>query len=173
MAGRVGPGRETPGRARSSVAIASASSGAPGRRRGDVRPRRALVPGPAVPPPERGQDVERRRLRPGVADADADAEVERRGLRVIDGDPPVAAIVEDAGVGEFELALVPAAAGVLLAQPRVGKFGLRVMIEPAQPRGGRRRVRVPPVFLDVLAVIALGAGQAEQALLEERVAAVP
>jgi hypothetical protein len=37
----------------------------------------------------------------------------------------------------------------------------------------RRRVQVPPVVLDVLAVIALVTGEAERPLLEDRVAAVP
>ena len=173
MAVRIGSGHEAPGRARFVLGDRQGFAGALSRRRGDVRSGRAFVPCPSVSPPERREDVERRRLRPGVADADADAKVERRGLRVIDGDPPPAAVVEHACVGELELALVPAAAGVLLAQPRVGKFRLGVVIDPAQPRGGRRRVRVPPIFLDVLAVIALRAGKAEQALLEERVATVP
>ena len=38
---------------------------------------------------------------------------------------------------------------------------------------GRRAVEVEVVFLDVLAVIALAIGQAEQPLLEDRVLAVP
>ena len=165
--------REAPGRAGLVLGDRQRFVGGFGLRRGDVRPGRAFVPRPSVPPPERRQDIQHGRVRPGVADADADAKVERRGLGVIDGDPPPATVVEHARVGELELGLAPAAAGVLLAQPHVGKFGLRVVIDPAQPGGGRRRVSVPPIFLHVLAVIALGAGEAEQALLEERVAPVP
>jgi len=37
----------------------------------------------------------------------------------------------------------------------------------------RRGVQVPPVLLGVLAVVALAAGEPEDALLEDRVAAVP
>jgi hypothetical protein len=37
----------------------------------------------------------------------------------------------------------------------------------------RRGVQVPPVLLDVLAVVALVTGEAEGTLLEDRVAAVP
>src|SRR5262249_16103918 len=37
----------------------------------------------------------------------------------------------------------------------------------------RGRVEVPPVLLRVLAVVALGTGEAEDPLLEDRVAAVP
>jgi hypothetical protein len=38
---------------------------------------------------------------------------------------------------------------------------------------GRGGVEVEPGFLDVLAVIAFGVGEAEEAFLEDRVAAVP
>ena len=38
---------------------------------------------------------------------------------------------------------------------------------------GRRRVEVEIIFLHVLAVVALGAGQSERALLEDRIALVP
>jgi hypothetical protein len=38
---------------------------------------------------------------------------------------------------------------------------------------GRRAVEVEVVLLDVLAVIALAVGEAEQALLEDRILAVP
>src|SRR5262249_7897188 len=44
---------------------------------------------------------------------------------------------------------------------------------PAHPRVGRRGVQIEPVLLGVLAVVALGAGQAEDALLQHGVAAVP
>jgi hypothetical protein len=37
----------------------------------------------------------------------------------------------------------------------------------------RRRVQVPPVLLDVLAVVALVTGEAERPFLQDRVAAVP
>src|SRR5207302_3440105 len=38
---------------------------------------------------------------------------------------------------------------------------------------GRRGIDVPPLLLDVLAVVALRAGEAEQPFLEDRVGAVP
>src|SRR5262249_20851299 len=69
--------------------------------------------------------------------------------------------------------LVAAAVGVLLDQLRVRELGLRVHVAPAHPRVRRGRVEVPPLLLDVLAVVPLRAGQAERALLQDRVAAVP
>ena len=54
---------------------------------------------------------------------------------------------------------------------RVGR--LRIVIAPAQPGAARESVEVPPVLLDVLAVIALAVGEPEHPLLEDRIAPVP
>src|SRR5215470_4367547 len=48
-------------------------------------------------------------------------------------------------------------------------LSVRVVVPPAIPGMTRDRVQVPPVLLDVLAVVTLAAGQAEQPLLENRV----
>src|SRR5271170_4023526 len=97
----------------------------------------------------------------------------RRRLRVVHDDLPVPVVVERPGVDEFELGILPAAAGVLFAQSLIRKLRLRVVITPTQPRGRRRRVGVPPILLDVLSVIALRTRESEKALLEERVAPIP
>ena len=65
------------------------------------------------------------------------------------------------------------AAGVLGHEVVVRERPLGVVVAPAQPRVGRRRVEVPVALLDVLAVVALEAGQAERPLLQDRVGAVP
>ena len=54
-----------------------------------------------------------------------------------------------------------------------GNSRLRVVVAPAVPRVARQRVEVPPVLLGVLAVVALVAGEPEDPLLQDRVAAVP
>ena len=89
-------------------------------------------------------------------------------------DVEVAVLVEDAGVDQFELA-------VLLAPRRrfsstscaYGNSALRVLVEVLHVGVRRRAVEVEVVLLHVLAVVALVAGQAEEALLEDRVALVP
>ena len=101
---------------------------------------------------------------------DADQEVVGIGLGVLDDDVEVAVVVEDAGVDQLELRLAAAAPRVLLDELGVGKRRLRILVEPLHVRVRRRRVEVEVVLLDVLAVVALVAGQAEQALLEDRVA---
>src|SRR5215831_21170199 len=47
------------------------------------------------------------------------------------------------------------------------------MVAPAVPGMAGNGVEIPPVFLHVLAVISLRAGQPERALLKDRVTAIP
>jgi hypothetical protein len=54
---------------------------------------------------------------------------------------------------------------------RIGS--MRVFVEIAQPAVARRRVDIEVVFLDVLPMVSLVAGQAKGALFEDRIAAVP
>ncbi len=58
-------------------------------------------------------------------------------------------------------------------EPLVGELALGVVVAPVQQGVARQPLEVPPVLLGVLAVVALGAGQAEHPLLEDRVPAVP
>ena len=139
----------------------------------DLRPGDRRIPRPAVAEPQRRQHVQRGGLRTGVADLDSHAEIVRRRLRVVDGDVPVAVVVEGARVEEFVLGSAAIAAGVLCHELVIRKGSLRIDVAPAHPGMRRRGVQVPPVLLAVLAVIALVPGEAEDALLEDRVAAVP
>ena len=65
------------------------------------------------------------------------------------------------------------AAPVLRHQLAVGERRLRVLVEHLHVRVGRRAVEVEVVLLDVLAVVPLAVGEAEQPLLEDRILAVP
>src|SRR5205823_8609592 len=78
-----------------------------------------------------------------------------------------------AGVDQLEFRLIPAAPSVLLDQPGIGKSRLRIFVEHAHVGMGRRAVEVVVELLDILAVIALGIGQPEEPLLQDRIAAVP
>ena len=121
-----------------------------------------------------GSRCSARRLGPAVGDRDADQDVVGRGLRVLGEDVEVAVVVEDAGVGELELGLVACRGARFSSTSRAyGNSRLRVLVERLQVRVRRRRVEVEVRLLHVLAVVALGAGQAEQPLLQDRVAAVP
>jgi hypothetical protein len=117
--------------------------------------------------------MQRRCLGPAVADRDAHLQVLRIDLGVLDEHVEVAVLVEDAGVDQLVVRRRAIAAPILLDEVAVRERRLRVLVEHPHERVRRRGVQVEVVLLDVLAVVALVAGQAEQALLEDRIAAVP
>jgi hypothetical protein len=134
---------------------------------------RILEPVPRVAKPDLRQDVQTSGLRSTVGRRDPQQDVIDVGLGVFDEDIEVFVLVEQPGVDQFELRILLAASPVLPYQPFVRIGRLRIFVE--HPRIGirRRRVQVVVEFLDVLAVIALGVGQPEQPLLQDRISAVP
>ncbi len=134
---------------------------------------RVLAPGPEVAEPELRQQVDHRRRRRPVMHRDPHQDVFRTCLGVFDHDIEVAVVVEHAGVEQLELGLVLAAPPVLCHQPGVREFPLRIFVEILQVRVGRGGVEIIIELLDVLAVVALAVGQAEQPFLQDRVLAVP
>ena len=97
----------------------------------------------------------------------------RRTLGVVHLDVPVAVLVKHPGVEQAVGRVEPAAPPVLLDQPGVGVFRLRILVQIAQVAVTRGGVEVEVILLHVFAVVALVAGQAEGALLQDRVAAIP
>ena len=124
-----------------------------------------------APEPQRRQDVQRRVVRPAVVDRDAHQDVVRRALRVLDLHVEVAVLVEHARVQQLELRVSAPASVVHQRVVRIRP--LRVLVEALHVGVRGRGVQVEPVLLDVLAVVALAVGQPEEALLEDRVLAVP
>ena len=136
-------------------------------------PRAVDVPGPRVAEPGRGQHVQGVGVRTGVGHLDRHQHVHRIGLDVAHVDDPVPVVVERSGVQQLVLGIELAPAAVLRAQFLVRKCRLRIVVAPRVPGVAGDAVEVPPVLLDVLAVVPLCAGQPEQALLEDRVPPVP
>ena len=112
-------------------------------------------------------------FRAAVVDGDLDQDVFGRLLGILHEHVEVAVLVEHARIEQFVLELVPAAAAAGLDKVGIRERRLRILVEVLHVRMGRRAVEVEVVLLDVLAVIALAVGQAEQALLQDRVLAVP
>ena len=131
------------------------------------------APGPGVPEPQRRQYVQRGVIRPAVVHGDLEQNVLGRRLRVFGFDVEVPAVIEDAGVDQLVFGVRHAAGPVDRHQVGVGEFGLRVFVEHPQVRRGRGGVEVEVALLDVLTVVALGVGEPEKPLLQERVALVP
>ncbi len=140
---------------------------------GDARLRLVGRPRPRVAEPERRQHVEGGSARRPVVHRDATDDVLRAGLGVLDLHVEVVAVVEDARVDQLVLHLLPGAGPVGGDEVVVRELGVRVLVQPALVAVGRQVVDVEVVLLHVLAVVALGVGQAEQALLQDRVALVP
>ena len=113
------------------------------------------------------------RLRSPVDRRDPHQDVFGIALGVLHEDVEVAVVIEDAGVEEFILHLLPAAAAVRLHQVGVGIGRLGVLVEVLHVGVGRRAVEVEVVLLHILAVVAFAVGESEEPLLEDRVLAVP
>ena len=112
-------------------------------------------------------------LGPRIRHPHRQQQVVRVALGVVGLDDPVAIVVEGAGVEQLVLRIELAAAGVLGDEVAVGERSLRIVVAPAVPGVAREGVEVPPVLLRILAVVALAAGQPEDPLLQDRVAAIP
>ena len=142
--------------------------GFPGGPVGFGNPRR-----PVVPEPQRRQEMQFGRVRSPVDRRDLHQDVFRTGLGVLHEDVEVPVVVEDAGVEQLVLDLVPGTPAVRLHQVGVGKRRLRILVEILHVRVRRRAVEVEVVLLHVLAVVALAVGQSEEPLLEDRILPVP
>src|SRR5712692_3197920 len=99
---------------------------------GEARTFAPLAPRPRVPEPEAREQMDGSRFGPAILHGDADQDVLRRGLRVLDGHVEVSPVLEDSRLEQLELALLPAPPAVLVDKAGVRKFGLRVLVEPLQ-----------------------------------------
>ena len=112
-------------------------------------------------------------FRAAVRDRDLDQDVFGIGLGIFHEHIEVAIVVEYSGVEQFELRLVLSAPPVFFHQLTVGEFRLGILVQILHVGVRRRRVEVEVVFLHVLAVIALVAGQAEDPFFQDGIALVP
>jgi hypothetical protein len=131
------------------------------------------APGPGVAKPQRWQHVQRRGLRTAVGHHNPDAHVVGTGLGVLDLDVKKAVFGKHPGVGQLILRIIPRPATVLRAERFVGKPGLRILVKRPVPGVGRRRIEIEVHLFHILPVVALGAGQAEEAFLQKGIATVP
>src|SRR5262245_40802798 len=140
-----------------------------------LRPAPFMVPAPrpGIPNPKRRQHSAARRLRPADARRDADQHIVRRSLGVLHEQIEVTARIEDSRIQQLELGIGFSTAPILLAQLGIGERRLWILVEGFHEGVRGRGIEIEVALLHVLAMIALGAGQTEEALLEDRIAAVP
>ena len=115
----------------------------------------------------------RGRFGPAIADADLDQDILRSVLGVLDEHVEVAIVVEDAGIQQFIFRILTAALPIGPDQVVVWKCRLRILVQVFHVRVGRRIVQVEVILLDIFAVVALAIGEAEQALFQNGIFAVP
>src|SRR6266511_704103 len=152
---------------------ACTSQAAPGGASEDDSLGLAVAPRPGIAKPQGGQKMQLGRIRSTIVGDDASVDLLGGRLAVNHVYIEVPTTVENAGVEQVERWAVAVATGVLLDQPFIRIGGLRILVEISQITVTRGGIEVEVVFLDVLAAIALRAGQPERALLEERITSVP
>ena len=140
---------------------------------GDEGPRGPRLPGPRVAEPELRDDVELGGLGAPVERGDHRVDVVGVGLGVFHRDVEEPVAREDSCVGDLVFGLVAPARQALADQIRVREGRLRVAVEHPEIGVARDRIEVVVDLLHVLAVVPLLVGHAEQAFLEDAVAAVP
>ena len=138
-----------------------------------IRPCLVQSPAPGIAKPERREEVEWRRRRSAVRDRRADQHVVLSRLGVFDRDVEKAVLTQHVGVPEFELRLHLRALGIAPHQFLVRKRRLRITISHPHVRMRGRVVLEEKNLLHIFAVIPLRTGQAEEPLLQNRIALVP
>src|SRR5262245_19214989 len=94
-------------------------------------------------------------------------------LGILDKNVEIAALVEDPRIHELKFRIEPRASPVLINQPLIRKFGLRILVQGLHVGMRRRVVEVEVAFLYVFAVIAFWATQSKEPFFQKRIQAIP
>src|SRR5213080_3895359 len=129
-------------------------------------------PAPDVAEPDLRQHMDGGLLGAAIVHGETHENVVRVRLGVVDVE--VFVVVENPGVDQLELhRRRTAPPRVLLEEPFIRIRCLRQLVEHARVGVAGYRIEIVVELLDVLAVIALGIGEAKQPLFQDRIAAVP
>ena len=134
---------------------------------------RSLAPRPDVAEPELGHDAQVGGVRTAVGHGNDGMDVVDIFLGIFDGHVEESVPVEDSGRLDLVFGLVAATAQPLADEVLIREGGLRITVEELQVGVARGRVEVVIDLLDVLSVVALLVGQAEEPFLQDVVPAVP
>jgi len=128
---------------------------------------------PSVTEPDGGEEVEGRGFRSMVGRGDAPEHVIVISFGDFLHDVEEAVFMKNAGILEFILTFVTVAFGIFFSEEGVRIACLWVAIERLCVRVSGSAVFVVVAFFDVLAVIALVAGEAKEALFQDAVIGIP
>ena len=133
----------------------------------------AGLPAPGIAQHQLRDQMQRGGLRTPVPGRDLHQDVAGFGLCIFDVHVEVTVVGEYPRVEQLIFRDGGAAARIFGHQIRIGVGALRIFVKHLQIRVGGCGVKIKVLFFDILAVIALGIGESEQALLENRIPAIP
>src|SRR5215469_4134495 len=131
------------------------------------------APRPCVPEPNCRQEPQVCFLWPPIYGSDLDEDVFASSLCIFGENIEIAALIENSRIEQFILEVTAVSLAVFLNNFRGGKLSLRVLVHRLHVRVCRRGIQVEVVLLDVFSMVAFVAGETEQTLLEDGIAAVP
>ena len=117
--------------------------------------------------------MKRSALWAAIGRADFDEHVFDIALGIFDEHVEIAALGKYASIEQLKFGSASTALGIFFDEPPVREFGLRILVEHAHVAVGRGGVEIEIIFFNIFAVIALRAGEAKEAFLQDGVAAIP
>src|ERR1700751_3589416 len=100
------------------------------------------------------ENVKTRRFRTAVESLNANADVFRAGLGILDKYVEIAILIEDASIQKLKLRAL--ALAILGNQLSVRELRLRILVQHSHVAVGGSVIQIKPVLLDVLSVISFG-----------------
>ena len=132
-----------------------------------------VSPRPGVAEPDCRKQGQLSFGRTTIARRDFDQNIFDARFCVFGNNVEISVFVERARFEEFVLVVVLSPPAVFFYQLAVGEFALRIFVQALHIRVGRRGIEIEVVLLDVFAVIAFVAGEAEQPFLQNWIFAIP
>src|SRR5215472_2909385 len=136
-------------------------------------PRDTLSRGPNVSEPERRKEIERSRLGPAIENRDSNQDVFRSLFGVFHQHIEIAIIFKGASIDQLVLKFAPRSFPVDFYQVLVWERSLRIFVEIFHVGVGWCAVQIKVVLLNIFAVITFAVREAEEALFQDGVLAIP
>src|SRR6266702_4944873 len=132
-----------------------------------------IPPCPDITEPERRQQMQWRCIWTAICRSDANEDILWIDFGVLYGDIEVTIRCKHTGIDQFVFGFTSSATAVLCHQFSVGEGTLRIFVQCLHIGMRRGAVKKVVVLLHILTVVAFRAGQAEEALLEDRISSIP
>src|SRR6185437_1352774 len=132
-----------------------------------------LAPCPAIPKPQRGQNIQPCRLGPAVPSRYADQDILGTGFRIFHEHVEIPVLAKNPGVEQFIFGFYSRSLRIFAEKLLIWERRVRVLIQELQIRARRSGIKIEVIFLYVFAVVSLRIREAKQALFQDRIVLVP